>query len=246
VEVTVQRHRSQSRQSSSWRDDPANRIVLTVLVVANLAAASVLALLYLGREDPGDSPAPASASGGGGQVDSVPVDPLQGQGEGNATAAAEAPLLTPPEEFLPVGDENARTGELSLDDVVRLDGSRPEVARERFAELGFEGARSRAWQSAANSLLVVAYRFADEQGAETFVDDASALRRADPAATPLSLPGIPGGSAFQLQVPGDPTQVAFLARGGTAYVVGLVGPAAGDRTAAELHRLAALQYDAAL
>jgi hypothetical protein len=234
---------------AAWRKDVVYRRVLQVLLLANVVAAVALVLL-LTRTSDGPDPGPTASGGGaasaGGPVAAAPEAPETSIAPPPEGAQADPSFLSPPEEFLPVDDARARTGVLDLDAVAGLDAVDPPAARQRFEDLGFVEARSRAWQSATDALLVVAYEFADERGAATFVGEASALRLAHPAAVSLPLAGVPGASAFQLDVPGDPTQVAFLARGTTAYVVGLVGPAADDPTAATLHRLAALQYDAAL
>ena len=185
-------------------------------------------------------PSPAEAAQPAVPAAAAPAahDPAPSPGDWN--------LLTPPDEFLVIDDSRARTGRLGLEDVARLDAVDPEAARARFTELGFTGARSRAWQSPTDALLVVAYAFADERAAATYVGEATALRLADPGAAPVPLTGVPGASAFRLDVPGDPTQVAFLSRGTHAYLVGLVGPAAADPSAALLGRVAALQHEAAL
>ncbi len=196
-----------------------------------------------GGSGAGGSGAGGSGAGGSGagigMGAATPADP--------ATAGSVASaFLTPPQEFSRVADATADTGPLDLEDVVRLDASDATLARSRFVELGFRSAHSRAWQTQTDSLLVVAYEFADERGAATFVGEASALRRADPDAAQITLAGVPGAAAFQLEIPGDPTQAVFLSRGPRAYLVGLVGPSAADPQAELLRRLAAAQYDAAL
>jgi hypothetical protein len=231
-----------------------------VLLAANVVAAGALAVVALRDSEDSpraaatDSPAPVDSLGEGGgnaleAADGSAPGAFTAQGQGEAArpeSSSGGEFLVPPEQFLRVDDATAGTGPLGLEEVVRLDASDEATARSRFAELGFVRAESRAWQSPTDSLLVVAYEFADERGAATFADEAAALRHADPAAAPLPLPGVPAASAFQLQVPGDPTQVAFLARGSHAYLVGLVGSTAADPQAGLLHQLAALQYDASL
>lgn len=213
----------------------ASKAVLAVASLVALVAGTVAAITLRDQGGLGDDPVPVLSA------------PAALPEEASPAAAASAwPLLDPPEEFLPVAEGVAQTGVLSLDDVVRLDGSDATLARARFVALGFQGAVSRAWQSPEESLVVVAYAFADERGAATFAGEASARRREDPGATALPLPGLPGASAFQLQVPGEPTQAAFVVRGTRAYLVGLVGPAAADPQARLLQRLAVAQYDAAL
>jgi len=256
---------------SAWYEDKVYRRVVQALLVANAVAAVVLVVLLArdGNPEPPPlagsgsgaalapaesrspslapavsmtaSPAPSATASPAPSVTASPT-PAPAPGATSAPDAEEPTFLTPPDEFRPVPDDVAGTGPLTVDDVVRLDGSDPTRARDRFTELGFVDARSRAWQSPTDSLLVVAYRFRDQQGAETYVREANALRRRDPAVTGVGLSLVPGGDAFRLQVPGDPTQVAFVSRGSVAYVVGLVGPGADDPEGQLLQLLAARQY----
>lgn len=111
------------RAGSERHQDPWYRRVLYALLLANVVgvAALVVQVGLRGDEEP------TSFASGSGAV-TAPGDDLDGS-SGDAATPPSAPdavlpstaqgleFLTPPEEFLPVGDARAGTGPLGLDEV---------------------------------------------------------------------------------------------------------------------------------
>jgi hypothetical protein len=209
-----------------------------VLVVTNVLALVSAAVLLRGDGDvsvatAGDAPPAAPTAPGPAAQDPAPVEQEPGTAPAPEPPAPPPPAaVTPPGAFVPVGAAADETGPVDL--AARFGGLRTPLPSSRLAELGFQGARSRAWQGPTDSLLVVDYRFADDAAAAAFVAEAAQRRLRDPAVAPHGFPGIAGARGLHLHGAGEHTTIGLVPRGNRAYVVGVVGASGPDQQVALL------------
>lgn len=199
-----------------------------VLLVANLLAVLAVGVGTLADGDVSTATAAADpAAQEPGAQEPAPAAQEPAAAPAPDPPAPPPPALTPPGSFVPVGAAADETGPVDL--VGRFAGLRTPLPRARLAELGFQGARSRAWQSPTDSLLVVSYRFPDEAAAAAFVAEAAQRRLRDPAVAPHAFPAVPGARGLHIHGAGEHTTLGLLARGDRAYVVGVVGASGPDQ-----------------
>ncbi len=190
----------------------------------------------------GTSPSTSAAPRGSATTTATPT-PTSSTEFGDAAPLAQR-LLNPPPPWTRVSDAEARTGPLTIDAAARIDGG-GALSRTGLQQMGYRTGINRAWSSDDAGLLVLAYQFATERGAQQYVQYAKTARSQD--ATYVAQPptsGVPASYSFRRSADGSLSQVVLFAKDNVAYIVGTVSQQ--DRPApGVVDELVRLQYDAA-
>jgi hypothetical protein len=92
-------------------------------------------------------------------------------------------------------DEAFDTGPSDLAKAVADDGQ--DDAREVLTSRGFRRGYQRIWtDDMENQIIVFVYEFCDSAGANAYADRASELRKSQPGARPVSVPGVEDASGY--------------------------------------------------